>query len=523
MAIRKIFFLLMMIVFLYCIPSLSMAEERSISINFWPLFQYSSDPVAGVREIEGLGPFFLWRKDDHRNQWGVRPLLYWSENEVEPLQRLEFLYPFGKYQVREGEKKGYFAPLSLYKEEELDGKKKWEFQFFPFFIGETKRGEDYYGLFPIFGTLLDRYGKDEIRFYFWPLYGKSTSEGFSTTNLIWPFFSFTEGEKKRGYRFWPFYGWREEIGVSQTEFIAWPIFIRERKGIDTDDPVEEWMIFPLYISKESKRLESKKYLWPFFSYARDRFTGFEQLDFPWPFFQSLKGENLEGIRVFPFYGYKVREGVMKRTFVLYPLYQFEEDRMGDVQEKTTRILLLSRIRTGEADRGVKKEDSLRIWPFFDYERGKTGHTTFSFFYLFPFKDDGFERNLFPLFRIFRWEKDPQGGISTNFLWGFYKRKKNEEMDSWEVAHLIGVKRGNGWKTISFLKGLFRYQSDGRTADLRFFYLPFHLRWSHRNPSAPPLEKEGKGGFRSLKEEFADGEQEDRDIGHRLICSREGAF
>ena len=504
-------------------PSLSMAEERSISINFWPLFQYSSDPVAGVREIEGLGPLFLWRKDDHQNQWGVRPLLYWTENGVEPLQRLEFLYPFGKYQVREGEKKGYFAPLSLYKEEELDGKKKWEFQFFPFFIGETKRGEDYYGLFPIFGTLLDRYGKDEIRFYLWPLYGKSTSEGFSTTNLIWPFFSFTEGEKKRGYRFWPFYGWREEIGVSQTEFIAWPIFIRQRKGIDTDDPVEEWMIFPLYISKESKRLESKKYLWPFFSYARDRLTGFEQLDFPWPFFQSIKGENLEGIRVFPFYGYKVREGVMKRTFVLYPLYQFEEDRMGDVQEKTTRILLLSRIRTGEADRGVKKEDSLRIWPFFDYERGETGHTTFSFFYLFPFKDDGFERNLFPLFRIFRWEKDPQGGISTNFLWGFYKRKKKEEMDSWEVAHLIGVKRGNGWKTISFLKGLFRYQSDGRTADLRFFYLPFHLRWSHRNPSTPPLEKEGKGGFRSLKEEFVDGEQEDRDIGHRLICSREGAF
>jgi hypothetical protein len=500
-----------------------MAEEKSISINFWPVFQYSSDPEEGVKEMEGLGPFFSWRKDARRIQWGVRPLLYWTEDQPGLPQRLEFLYPFGKYQVREGEKKGYLAPLSLYREEEFDGKKKWDFQFFPFFIGETEKGEDYFGLFPIFGTLLDRYGKDEIHFYLWPLYGKSTSDGVSTTNLIWPFFSFVEGEKKRGFRFWPFYGWREEIGVSKTEFFAWPIYLTQRKGIDTDDPVEDWMIFPFYLSKESKRFESKIYLWPFFSHARDRLTGFEQWDLPFPFFQSLKGENIEGMRIFPIYGYKVKEGEMRRVFILYPLYQLEEDQIGNVQEKTTRILLLSRIRSSQADQGEKRGRSIRVWPFFDYEREETGHTTFSFFYLFPFKDDGFERNLFPIFRIFRWEKDPEGGRSTNFLWGFYKRKKNGEMDSWEVAHLVGVKKGRGWKRISFLKGLFRYERDGETAELRVFYLPFRLGWSHHNLPGLPLEKGEEGRFKSIKEEFADGEQEDRDIGHRLICSRKSAF
>ena len=105
--------------------------------------------------------------------------------------------------------------------------------------------------------------------------------------------------------------------------------------------------------------------------------------------------------------------------------------------------------------------------------------------LIPLKDEGWERNLFPLFQIFRWEKDLQGGISTNLFWGFYKRTKKEEMDSWEVAHLMGLRRGRGWKELSFLQGLFRYESDGRTADLRLFYLPFHLRWSLSNPSSPP--------------------------------------
>jgi len=491
MAIRKIFFLLAIFVFSCSIPSFSTAEERRLSLNFWPLFQYTSDPIEGTKEIEGLGPFFLWKKDLHRKEWGIRPLSYWTGDDKEPLWRLEFFYPFGKYEVKEGDKKGYLALLSLFREETFDGKKKWDFQFFPFFIGETEKGEDYFGLFPIYGFLFDRYGKDEIRFYLWPIYSRSTAEGDHTTNLLWPFFSFLEGEKKKGYRFWPFYGQREEFGISRSEFFLWPIFLKQIKGLDTDDPVDDWMIFPFYISKESKHFASKTYLWPFFSHARDRLTGFEQWDLPWPFFQSLKGENLYGLKFFPFYGFKEKEGQWKRVFVLYPLYQLEEDRMGDVQEKTHRILLLSRIRTGEDQQGIKKENSLRIWPFFEYERGETGYSRFSFFYLFPFKDEGFERNWFPLFRIFRWEKDPQRGISANLFWGFYKRVKKEGTDSWEVAHLVGLKRGEGWKTLSFLKGLFQYQSDGKTADLRFFYLPFHLRWSHRNPPNPPLAK-GEG-------------------------------
>jgi hypothetical protein len=568
--IRKCLFAFTLLLFLFFIPILTKAEERSISLNFWPLFQYTSDTEEGVTEIDGLGPFFSWRKDPARKQWGIRPILNWTEQETEPLKRLEFLYPFGKYQIKEGEKKGYLFLLSQYREEEFDSKKKWDFQFFPFFIGETEDGRDYGGLFPIFGTLYERYGKDEIRFYLWPIYGASTAEGARTTTLLWPFFSFTKGEKKRGCRFWPIYGRKEEIGVSDTEFFLWPIFIKQRKGLDTDDPVEDRMIFPFYVSRESKRSESKTYLWPLFSHSIDRTTNFEKWDFPWPFFQTLKGENLKGIRIFPFYGDKSREGEMRRIFILYPLYQLQEDRIGDVQEKTTRILLFNRIRSGEDNQGLEKERSLRIWPFFDYEKDETGHQTLSFFYLFPFKDEGFERNLFPLFRIFRWEKDPGKRTSTNLLWGFFKRMKKveksrpgEEIDSWEIAHLVGMRKEKGSKTLSFLKGLFRYQSDEEAIHLRIFFLPLHFHRSPRSSSISPLEKptysvggedaavqsqesliepgsaeegaiisvedarslvlDGEGGFKSNDKELANGQQEDRYIRDRFISSGEGSF
>jgi hypothetical protein len=486
--IKRYLLLLTLLLPLFFTPLLSVAEGRSRSLNFWPLFQYGFDPDEGVTEINGLGPLFSLRKDSTRSEWGIRPLLFWTEDEAEALERLEFVYPFGKYQIKEGDKKGYLFPIARYRDQTSDEKRKWDFQFFPFFIGETEEGEDYNGIFPLFGTLLDRYGKEEIRFYFWPLYSESTSEGVRQTNVLWPFFTFIEGEKKKGYRFWPFYGRREEVGVSYSRFFLWPIFIKQKKGLDTENPIEERMVFPFYVSKESKSFESKTYLWPFFSHTINRSTGFEQWDLPWPIFRSLEGENLKGIRVFPFYGNKVKEGVQRRMFILYPIYQMEEDQTDDVHERTTRILLLGRIRSREDPKGLEKEHSVRIWPFFDYEKDETGYEKLFVFYLFPFKDEGLERNLFPLFRIFRWEKDHEKGISTNFLWGFYKRMKKEEVDSWEIAHLVGMRRGEGWKTISFLEGLFRYRSDEEKADLRLFYLPFHIRWSHHHPPDLSFEK-----------------------------------
>jgi hypothetical protein len=166
----------------------------------------------------------------------------------------------------------------------------------------------------------------------------------------------------------------------------------------------------------------------------------------------------------------------------------------------------------------------------------------------------------------RWEKDPERGISTNFLWGLFKRKKSrpeEGIDSWEIAHLVGMRKENGRKTLSFLKGLFRYQSDEENIHLRVFFLPFHFRRSPRNSSSFPLEKpndpvgreeaavqslesliepgsaeagaivsvmnagslapDEEGEFKSNDKEFIDGQQEIGTFGDRFVSSGENSF
>ena len=79
--------------------------------------------------------------------------------------------------------------------------------------------------------------------------------------------------------------------------------------------------------------------------------------------------------------------------------------------------------------------------------------------------------------------------------------EKEALDYWEVAHLISVKKWNGVKRISLLKGLFLYRSDGESSDFRIFYLPIHLRWSGNNSPNPSLAESvrletegGEGGF-----------------------------
>jgi len=453
----------------------ALADEEPGSFNFWPLFQYASDPEGGVKEIDALGPLFTWKREDRQNGWGIRPLFYWTEKPSESLERLEYLYPFGKYQDRKGEEKGYFFLLHRYKKETIEEETDWDFQLFPFFMGESKKGEDYWGVFPLFGNLFNRYGRKEIRFILWPLYSRSVSEGYTTTNVLWPFYGRIEGEKRGGYRLWPLYGYKEEFGVSKLEFYLWPIFFRGTKGLDLGEPVEEKIVFPFYVSSESERFEKKTVIWPFFSRSRNRLTGLEQWDIPYPIFRYIKGEEARGTNIFPLYGYEERRGGMKKSFLLYPLLTVKEIQIGDVHEKTVRILLISRIRSGKGDQAEGKGHSIRIWPFFDYERSEKGEAAFSAFYLIPYKEEGLERNLFPLFRIFQWETDPRGNCSTRLLWGLYKQSKRNERKSWEIAHLMRWSREGNRETVSFLHGLFQYTRNGPSADLRIFFLPLSLR------------------------------------------------
>jgi hypothetical protein len=415
-------------IFLFSFLSTSSAvfcgENKDFTLNLWPLCQYRSDSQRARSKLRILGPLIYRTRGVEKGEFAVRPLFYREKDVKKNFLRIEYLYPLGKFKREGGDTKHYFVPFLLSRDKKRDGgKREKDFSLFPFFRGETEGGEEYWGVFPFFGHLVDRFGRDRIRFYLWPIYSDWRDEGAYTWNLLWPILSATSGGGKKGFRIWPLWGYKEEEGISRVDFTLWPFFVRSLRDLDTDDPEREHILFPLYRGVRSRRAKHVTVLWPFFSYGIDERYGYRRWDAPWPFISFSRGEKLRRDLVFPLYYGKEAPGSRTR-WILWPLYQYKDDLFGDQREVVHRFLLINRIKTVFNHKGVEISKQVSLWPFFNYFR-EEDKVSLHLLYLIPFKDEGFERNWVPLYRVYRYERSASGK-RWNILWGLY-----EKGDPWD--------------------------------------------------------------------------------------------
>jgi hypothetical protein len=176
--------------------------------NFAPLFIYSEDEEREGKAVDVLGPFFTYRRDTRESHLAFRPFFYRQEEE-EKYSRTEYLYPLGKYERTGQEATSYLMPFFSTSKDLTQGEKK-ERGFLLAFWGETDKGEPYGGFFPFYGHLKNRYKKDEINFFLWPLYSDSREGESRAYSILWPIFTAYEGGGREGVRVWPLAGhWKK--------------------------------------------------------------------------------------------------------------------------------------------------------------------------------------------------------------------------------------------------------------------------------------------------------------------------
>ena len=399
-------------------------EKKDFTLKLGPFFHYWSDSERTGSTLRILGPVIYRKRGVEGGEFALRPLFYWTKNGSKHFLRIEYLYPLGKFQREGGDTKHYFVPLLLSWDEKGDGGRREKFSSrLLFFRGQTEGGERYWGVFPLFGHLVDRFGRDRIRFYLWPIYSDWSEEGTYTWNILWPILSETRGEGKKAFRVWPLWGYREEEGISRADFVLWPFFIKSTSYLDTDDPERQLLLFPLYWGIRSRRKRHVTVLWPFFSHTVDERIRYKRWDMPWPLISVSRGETVRRTWVFPLYYHK--ETPRDRTrWVLWPLYQRRDDQFGDQKEVVQRFLLLNRIKTVFNRKGEEISKQVSIWPFFTYSR-EGDKVSLRLFHLIPLTGEGLERNWVPLYRVFRYERSPSGK-RWDILWGLY-----ETGDPWE--------------------------------------------------------------------------------------------
>ena len=419
-------------------------------------------------ELDGqknfFGPLISYEEEDGQVHLTVRPLL----SSYDTPGNYSLLFPLGGGSAE----RSYFAPFyTRHRSEDAS-----DVTLFPFFWGKT--GERTYGgVFPFYGRLYNRFRRDEIGFFLWPLYSYSKGDGTTRTNVLWPFFSFSHG-RQEGFKLGPFYGrwrWGDE---RRSSFVLWPFFIRDEKDLTTDNPKSSYWVVPFYMETTSPRYEFHAVLWPLFTSTK----GPEKTEIgaPWPFYTHTTGKEERGTGMWPLYS-RYWNGKDETTHVLWPVYAEREWYPGDMKWTQVRVLMINNYKVD--NRGT----FFNVWPFFEYRQAKEA-SVFYFPSLLPWRNVAFDRIMRPLMTLYEYRKE--GGKTTaNFLYGFYT--KEEEGERWRrrLAFLLDVKRepeGLGFEVFSGLFGV-----DSRR--IKICYIPLERKKGEVSPPADHGEGEGSSG------------------------------
>lgn len=473
---RLLLILLFLFNFFFSDCSEAYEDSKEKRLNLWPFIVYKKDKEQNQEYLELFGPFVYKYHTHEEKGLSLRPFVSFVETPEE--KKAFFLSPLGMY--REDNETTTFKLVPLVKKrgekENSEGFSEKHFDLFPFFWGRTSKNETYWGVFPLYGRLKERFGRDEIQFFLWPLYSRVTYEEYVATNILWPFIRFTSArtqensQRYSGFKIWPLYGHFRE-GDEERRFFLWPFYIKQSYRDEYNSTDDKLFIFPFYVREQTDLYERKIYLWPFIQVVTAQDPFYRQIDAPWPFYRKISGENIEGLRIFPFYGYTKRTSSLE-YFILWPFYfysEYKDESSQSILEKQHRFLLLSKYLT-EFNNDTLTLKELRIWPlFYKYKNYESQILIYHFPALIPIINEGIERNYSPLLKLYETIENNNKKI-TKALWGLYRHEINGNRHVYELAFVMRRVCDENTNYIEFFEGLFGIgKIDGKPV-LRIFFV-----------------------------------------------------
>jgi len=462
-------------------------QEEGALFTLWPLIDYRENPREKTTRLSLLGPILSFEQNGDDHTFAFRPLYYKQSNEKEERSASTYLYPLASSENTPEVSRTEFLHLlqkdTFRKDEPVAAENKS--MFFPFYIsGESAKYGPYTSVFPIYGDIYERFGKDEYHYVLFPIYGRTVKKGTTNYNVLWPFFSVTKGENESGYRFWPLYGTSAKEGVYSRTFALWPIYLNEKKGLDTDNPSTRFNIFPLYCSFESAQAESVTWLWPFFGHSEDRKAKEEEWDFLWPLWLTVRGEKRTITKFLPFYSSEQSPDSSKNWY-LWPLYRSDSFQSEFYRQERQRLLFF--LYTDRQESWAVDDRSRRrtaLWPLFLYTRDAEDSMKLTLPALVePILDkEGIEKSWAPLWRIYSHQWSSRGESSLSIFWNLYWHEKSPDRLDWELFPFVSYGSAPLTTELNILKGLVKYRSNSDNSNLSLFWLPLDIKLGVNNPA-----------------------------------------
>ncbi len=384
------------------------------------------------------GPFFEYKKvrpypfgdrfreDELQTFWAFRPFYSRVHDRKSGALTQDFIWPLGTWHGSYDS--AWYRALIAYGDYR-DDDPSWSFNVFPlWFSGTDRTGEDYWGLFPLYGNHPHVLFMDDWQFFLWPVWQTYTVKDVRSRSVLWPIVTWRD-DPRSGVGVWPLYG-NATLRESEHSYALWPIatWASYREDRDTSGAGYSWMFFPVCGSVNRARERQLMFLPPFFSYAET--DSAKRWRLPWPFIEILKSGERDRICVLPFYesvdGYsyydkKSGAKAQERTR-RYGWYLVEDSTIETERVVETRFTVFP-FWTSEKRYAKKKDGSLvethsykRIWPFWCSEtvNGKNRQRILE---LNPIRhSEGIERNWAPFWTFWSCEDRPNGRTKHSVFW-----------------------------------------------------------------------------------------------------------
>ncbi len=279
---------------------------------------------------------------------------------------------------------------------------------------ETSSGASLFALRPI-------YSHEE--------YETESADFRSVTDILWPLGTVSHRDERYYWRFLLFYGTggaesRLEEGEDPYRFRLFPIFFSGR-SIDNEPYTA---VFPIAGTIRNFLVFDRVSFFLFPLYAEGETAGVEMQTILWPFYLTRHGENLDQLRVWPFYGERERRGRRQTDFTRFVLWPFwtETHTEGDLVNGGGFVLfpIYGHTKYERKKRGTE-ETWMVVPPVFAYGKGDDGYH--KLYAPWPFirqlnHDDIRERHYWPVY-----------GCETNnhmkreyALWPFIQRTRIDD-------------------------------------------------------------------------------------------------
>jgi hypothetical protein len=478
---------------LSCLPS--GAEER----NFWPVAVEQGVPdTARARQgpaWQAGGPLFFGKTAaDGTNSGGFRPFFVFSEDPASQTTESDFFYPL--LSNRTDATGSRWSLLELVNSQQPKASAPPEergrsFDFWPVYFSRDTGdpATSYHAVFPLQGTMTNRFGYGRISWTLFPFYSQFEKHGVTTTAAPWPIIKTVHGDGNRGFSIWPLFGWSAKDGVYHDQFFLWPLVYKNASKLSEPKPEVNLGVLPFYARDESADSLSETYVWPFFGYThRTAPYRYDETRWFWPLLMQGQGDDRRINRWAPIYTHSNIKGDDKQ-WVLWPLYRRERwTDAGLTQTKTQLLFFLywSLRERSASNPALPHAEKTHLWPLFSYWDDGADHRQMQL--LSPlevfFQDNEPVRRAYsPLFAVYRYERFATDDTQTSILWDAVTVRHTPVRREFHLGPVFSVDTGFGRNRIALLSGLFGLKRDTPRGPWKPFVFDFFSKPGKKAPAA----------------------------------------